>query len=476
MGEMDDKVPAGVPGCRRCKALEKRLRELSGILKKSLQRIAALEERVGQNSRNSHKPPSQDPPNAPPRPGKEPSERKPGGQPGHPGKKRDLLPPDQVQHFVSHVPEECEICGTSLPAEPSSQDPLPIRHQVAELPEQLCEITEHQAHGRTCPCGHVTWAEIPSEIAKSSFGPRLVAVASFLSGSCRLSKRQVEEVIEDVFGMPIALGSVVNMERETTAALEAPYQEAGEAVRNGAAKNLDETGWKVHGAKAWLWVAATATVAFFAIHTSRGKKGFGALLDGIRKGVFTSDRWGVYRQRAVRFRQVCWAHLMRDFQKLIDRGGRSRAIGQKAKAVGETLFLAWKDFRAGDIDRETLRECLQPARKELAALLREGTRTGVSKTVHFCENLLALEPALWTFTRCEGVEPTNNHAERLLRKGVLWRKGSFGTWSTTGSRFVERILTVVETRRLQKRPVLSFLVDAVAAHRAGRPAPSLQTV
>jgi transposase len=449
------------------------VQQLEVLLEKALNRIAVLEERLNQNSRNSHKPPSQDPPNAPARQPKAPSKRKPGGQPGHEGKKRDLLPIEEVDKVIPYLPNNCERCGSSLPEAPSAEDPPPFRHQVGELPERLCEVTEHQAHARTCGCGHVTRAEIPAEILASNFGPRLVAVASFLSGACHLSKRQVEEVLEDVFGIRIALGTVINMEQETTEALQAAHQEAGEAVQAASAKNLDETGWKVRGGKAWLWVAATATVAFFVIHASRGKKGLGALLRGIRVGVFTSDRWGAYNKRAVRFRQVCWAHLLRDFQKLIDRGGQSAKIGTAAKDIGEWLFLAWKDFKTGGIDRETLQQCLRPFRHKLKNILNDGLRVKDTKTVHFCENLLALEPAMWTFMRCEGVEPTNNHAERLLRKGVLWRKGSFGTWSNNGSRFVERILTVVQTRRLQGRPVLTFLVEAVAASRVGQPAPRL---
>lgn len=461
-------IPAGAPGCARCAVLEE-------VLRKALERIGTLEERIGQNSTNSHRPPSQDPPNAPPRVRKAPTGRKPGGQPGHEGKNRGLLPPEEVQHFEKYIPTDCERCGASLGAEPGPADPAPRRHQVAEAPERLCEVWEHQAHGRTCACGHVTWGQIPPAVLASNFGPRLVAISGFLSGSCHLSKRQVEEVMEDVLQVPqgIGLGSVVNMEREVTQALEAPYQAAGELVRQAPAKNLDETGWKVHGDKAWLWVAATTLVCFFAIHASRGRAGFRALLQGVRKGFFISDRWGVYRQRAVRFRQVCWAHLLRDFQKLIDRGGQSAEIGRKAKEIGEWVFTAWKDFKAGGIDRETLQMCLRPLRQDLGQLLTAGLKVADAKTVHFCENLLALEPAIWTFARCEGVEPTNNHAERLLRKGVLWRKGSFGNWSDAGSRFVERILTVVQTCRLQKKPVLSFLVEAVRAHRAGQAAPAL---
>jgi transposase len=287
-----------------------------------------------------------------------------------------------------------------------------------------------------------------------------------------VSRRRVAEIFRDVLSITIALGTISNLEQEAADALEEPYEEAAAEVRKDRPKNVDETGWKEQGRKRWLWVAATATVAFFVIST-RGAVGLTALLGEKLLGIFTTDRWGVYNARTTRFRQLCWSHLLRDFQKLVDRGGGAARIGKRAKEIGGFLFLLWRDFKAGDIDRETLRKCLQPLRRELKELLQQGTRLRDAKSATFCANLLDLEPALWTFARCEGVEPTNNHGERMLRTGVLWRKRSFGSRSDNGRRFVERILTAVQSRRLQKRPVFSFLVEAVSAHRAGRPAPSI---
>jgi transposase len=471
----------GVPGstCPNCAKLAERVAELESlvatlqsVLEKAHKKIQALEERLGQNSRNSNRPPSSDPPNAPKRDPKPPSGRNPGGQIGHEGKKRGLLPPDQVNHFVRHVPEACEKCHAPLPIPGPDAQPS-LRHQVADLPEVAYEVTEHQAFSGTCRCGHVTHAEIPKEVAGSSFGPRLTALGSFLSGGNQVSRRQVEEIFEDVVGVPVALGTVSNMEAEVTQALEAPYQEAAEAVREAEAKNLDETSWKDCNKTVWMWTAGTAMVAYFVIHAHRGFRGLKTLLGGVYRGVFTSDRWKAYGIRALRFRQICWSHLIRDFQKLIDRGGEAAKVGHKFKELAGHLFTIWNDFKSGRIDRPTLQHAMRWVRKDFKVLLKRGARLADDKAATFCQNLLDLEPALWTFLRCEGVEPTNNHAERILRRGVLWRKRSFGSRSERGARFAERILTVVQTRRLQGKRVYPFLVAALEAYRARKPAPSL---
>jgi transposase len=466
MKEVENLEP-GLPGCPGCAARDRRIAALEA-------RVARLEERLNQNSRNSHKPPSSDAPEAPSKPRKEPTGRKRGGQPGHEGTTRELLATEAVDAVVVHRPRVCEACHAPLPELPTENDPLPGRHQVWEIRDKPCTVTEHQEHARFCPdCGHLTHAEIPAEVAGSVFGPKLAGTGAFLTGACGLSRRQVEEVFEDVLGVPISVGSVSNLEQETSAALGEVHQEAGVHVREAATKNLDETGWKKKGKRCWLWACATALVAFFVIHPSRGKAGFKALMGRVLKGIFSSDRWHIYAARARRARQVCWSHLKRDFQKLIDRGGESKDIGQRAMDVARDVFLAWKDFKAGGIDRETLALCLQPVRISFEALMRQGICVAHQSTATFCQNLLDLGPALWTFIRVEGVEPTNNHAERVLRRAVIWRKRSFGADSEAGCRFVERVMTAVMSRRLQKLPVLPFLEAAVRAHRSGQPAPSL---
>lgn len=375
---------------------------------------------------------------------------------------------------MPYLPTTCTLCHAALPAQPGPGDPAPTWHQVAELPELAAVITEHQGHARTCPgCGHLNRGEIPPEIRAHVIGPRLAAVMSYFSGRLRIGRRAVEEVVETVFNVPTSLGSIVTLEAETCAALAHPYQEAKTAVREAPVKNTDETGWFEKGQKRWLWGAATATVAFFVIHLRRNFEGLQALLGETIHGIVCSDRWSVYSKLPLELRQICWAHLKRDFQKLIDRGEPAEAIGRVGLEVVECLFADWRAFRQGELDRPGLQARLDPIARELQDVLEQGRSCADSKAATFCANVLALYPALWLFAAIEGVEPTNNHAERILRLGVLWRKNAFGCHSAAGCRFVERMLTVVQTLRLQQRPVLDYLYRAIVAHRGGLPAPQL---
>ena len=356
---------------------------------------------------------------------------------------------------------------------PRPDDPTPRWHQVIELPEIPVHVTEYQAHGRTCAnCGHVTWAKIPREIRAHVCGPRRTATMAFLSGALHTSKRGIEEFVETVLRVPLALGTISNLEQEMSAALAAAHTEAQRAVQHAAAKNVDETGWKRAGTKCWLWGAATALVACFVIAPTRGAAGLAALLGRKIHGVISSDRWSVYGQLKLGMRQLCWAHLKRDFQKLVDRGSTAKEYGEWGLATVGILFEEWHLFRGGG-SRAALQGELEPLRGMMRDWLEEGARCRDDKVVTLCGNLLAVEPALWTFLYKDDVEPTNNHMERLLRPGVLWRKNAFGCHSEAGCRYVERILTAVQTLRLQKRPVLDFLHQSLVSHRSGRPAPSL---
>jgi transposase len=342
------------------------------------------------------------------------------------------------------------------------------------LPKALAAITEYQAHGRTCRgCGHVTWEKIPDEIRAHVIGPRLTAVMAYLSGRPHVSKRGIEEIVETVFDVPIALGTVANLEQEVSAALASAHEEARQAVQNAPVKNVDETGWKQAGKPCWLWAAATTMVACFVIHPTRSAAGLAALLGQKIKGIVGSDRWSVYGQLRLGSRQLCWAHLKRDFQKLVDRGGAAQTVGEMGLGAVEVLFEVWHRFRGGGISRRQMQYEIAGIRRTLREWLERGCASADSPAAHFCANVLAVEPALWTFVYKEGVEPTNNHIERLLRSGVLWRKNAFGCHSAGGCRFVERILTVVQTLRLQKRPVVEFLHESLLAHRHRQQAPRL---
>lgn len=473
------------PQCPGCRERDEIILEFRTTVVKLQARVAELEQqvrelhaRLNQNSSNSSRPPSTDPPQALKRPAKEPTGRKPGGQPGHPGHARTRLPVDRVHEIVRYWPSSCERCHAALPKSPQPVDPEPTWHQVAEIPLIPAIITEHQAHGSHCPaCGHCTWAEIPAEIRAHGFGANLAAIVVLMSVLCRGSKRIIEEFIETVFQVPLSLGTIAHLEQETSAALSTPYQEAQEAVRAAPVKNADETSWKQAGKKRWLWMAATQAVACFKICIGRGKAELRELLGDAIQGVVGSDRLSVYNQVALSFRQVCWSHLKRDFQKWIDRGGEAGLkVGQAGLETVRQLFALWRDFREKRIDRSALQTALLPVQDQLRAALQAGEASDDAPVQRFCRNILAVSPALWTFARLEGVEPTNNHAERTLRRAVIWRKVSFGNHSEAGCRFTERILTVVQTLRMQHRPVLDYLRQAITTHRAASPAPVLCAV
>jgi transposase len=460
------------PGCRKRDAEIAALRQQLAALEA---RLRDLEARLGQNSSNSSLPPSADPPQAPKPVLKQPTGRRTGAQPGHPPHLRCRLPADRVRHTVRFLPSHCRCCQAPLPADPGADDPPPSWHQVAELPEVTAEVTEYQGHARTCPCcGTRTHAPIPAEIRAHSIGPKLAATLIYLSGRLHLSKRAVEEVTETVFEVPVALGTVGRLEQEMSQALAQPHQEVAVAVRSALVKNVDETGWKLAGRLCWLWAAVTQGAALFVLHARRGATGLTALLGEAVGGIIGSDRWSAYHRLEVSRRQVCWAHLKRDFQGLVDRGGAGAAIGQELLALLGVLFGAWYKVRDGTRSRHWLGRLVEDGiRPDVAVLLRRGAGCGCAKTEALCRNLLELEPALWTFVSVEGVEPTNNVVERALRPAVLWRKRSFGCQSEAGCRFVERLLTVVQTLRLRKQRVLPYLYEAVRAHRANLPAPAL---
>jgi len=455
-------------GCPGCEELKRRVAELEAL-------VRDLQQRLGANASNSSLPPSANPPAAPKPVTKQRTGRKPGGQPGHPPRLRQLLPPERVTRTHHFRPARCRGCHAPLPAGAGPADPAPVRFQVIDLPDVAAVVTEYQGHARSCPaCGAVTRAAVPAAIRAHAVGPRLTATLSYLAGCHGLSRRGVEEIAEAVFAAPVSLGTVAHLEREVSAALAPAHAEALGAVRAAAVKHADETSWKRAGKLCWLWAAATATVAAFVVHGRRGLAGLVALLGEEIGGVLCSDRWAAYARVPAARRQVCWAHLKRDFRKIVDGGGPSVTVGRVGLRVVKAVFAQWHLFRGGGCTRQQLQEALLPLELRLNRALLAGAIVGAdTKVARFCENVLALEAALWTFGRVEGVEPTNNHMERLLRRAVLWRKRSFGSHSETGCRFVERVLTVVQTLRLQQRSVLAYMTEALTAHRAALPAPLL---
>jgi len=431
--------------------------------------VASLREQVNQTSHNSSRPPSSDPPSvaARKRPG---SGRPPGGQPGHEGHGRRLLPVEQVDVVVPVKPDTCVSCDHAL----EGDDPPPHRHQVSEIPSVQVQVTEYQLHTLRCPhCQGLTEASWPEGVRHRAFGPRVQGLVSLLSGAYRLSKRQIQQLLLNGFGVEMALGTVSQLEQAISQALAHPVEAAQTYVREQAAKNVDETGWKEKGRRAWLWTAVTTWVSVFVIRCSRGSKVVRELLGEDVHGVIGSDRYSAYSFLDLSHRQVCWAHLRRDFQKMIDRGGESGEIGQILLALTDQMFVWWHRVRDGTLQRSSFQTYMVDHKARMHLYLWLGTKCAPSKTANTCQEILGVESALWTFIYREGVEPTNNAAERALRHGVLWRKSSFGTHSPAGSRFVERVMTAVTSLRQQKRDVLAYLTLAAQAATRGQPAPSL---
>lgn len=433
--------------------------------------VAVLRERVNRNSRNSSQPPSGDGPEVSRKPRRRAkSGRKRGGQPGHKGTKRKLVPVEQVKESHDVKPEACHRCGHALEGE----DPEPHRHQVTEIPPVVAEVTEYRLHTLTCPeCGDQTRAELPAGVPQGAFGPRLQAMVSLLSGRYHLSKRETADIMTDFFQADVSLGSVPALEHRTSEAIREPVEEAHEYVKTQSVVHMDETGWREANQKAWLWVAATTLVTVFLIRPSRGGKVAREMLGETFAGFVVSDRWSAYNWLLTLLRQLCWAHLLRDFQAFVDRGGESQRLGQAILAQADLMFEWWHKVRDETMSRATFQEKMQAVERQVGQLLRRGTACDHSKTAGTCRDILKREEALWTFVRVEGVEPTNNLAERQVRPGVLWRKSSFGTQSETGSRFVERIMTAVATLKQRKRNVLDYLTEACDATNWGSQAPSL---
>jgi len=441
---------------RRIEELEAQLRGLQAIL--------------ARNSGNSSSPPSSDPPGAPPPAPPKRTGRKRGGQPGHEKHSRELVPPERVNRTLVVKPEVCRRCGDAL----TGDDPAPHRHQVVEVPKVTATVDEYQLHALGCAkCGISTRALLPPGVPTGQFGPRLQALVAVCSGAYRMSKRGIEELVGDVFGVPISLGSIANLEQATSEAVATPVEEVARTIREQPVVHADETGWYEHSKRAWLWVALTGHLALFLIRASRGAKVAKELLGEAFAGILVSDRWSAYAWVDLARRQLCWAHLLRQFRGFQDHGPEANAIGRALEVLTETMFHLWHRVRDGTMTRAAFQEFIERLRGHVVARLQEGAACQVKAVAGRCREILEVESALWTFAYIEGVEPTNNAGERRIRHGVMWRKTSFGTDSPSGSRFVERILTVVTTLRMQGRNVLDYVAGACEAALQGQDAPSL---
>jgi transposase len=424
--------------------------------------VAALRERLGQNSSNSSRPPSSDPPQAGRPSRREPSGKKRGAQVGHQGAGRSLKSVAEVDRVVELRPTRCRKCGRRL----TGDDLQPARHQVTEIPPAPAEVTEYRRHSLACAaCGVKTAAAWSEEVPAGRFGARLQASVAYLTGRLGLSHRDCVEALGALHGVRLSLGSVSAIQRAVSAAVAAPVETARAFVRAQAVNHVDETGWRERSKLRWLWVNTTGQVTAFQVSARRDAATAREVIGRARASIITTDRYLGYSWLAPTRRQVCWAHLKRDFQAIAERTGEAQEIGAALLAQTKEVFRLWHELRAGTLSRRKFRRLIAPVQQRVMELLEAGSACRSSKTRGTCRQIQAVEAALWTFVRVQGVEPTNNAAEHALRRAVLWRRKSFGTQSETGSRFVERILSVVTTLRQQGRDVLDYLTAACASAR-----------
>lgn len=438
-------------------------------------RLQELETRLGLHSGNSSKPPSTDPPwkkrKYPPK--KKPSGRKAGGQKGHKAALRELVPEAELTSLQPLRPDQCEGCGHVFDgSEPTVGEP--VRHQVTELPPVRAQVTEYRQQRVGCPCcGTATLAALPSGVPRTCYGPRLQAVVAWLVGVFGLSRREVVRVVRDLLGARLSVATVQDCCERTSHGLKVPVEQAEQEARRASIAHADETGWKQAGQRMWLWIVVTASVTVFRVADSRGAKVIQEMLGPDYAGVLITDRWSAYTKLALAVRQVCWAHLKRDFIWLSELGGRAGALGDWAKREMKLLFDLWHARRSGSLSKEDFLRSLPPLKARFKRLLLQGAAKLEPKRGRgMCRDLLKHWHSFWTFTHHDDVEPTNNAAERGVRKGVLWRRRSQGSRSEAGSRFVERILTVAATCRQHERPVLAYLTAVCEATLHGRPPPS----
>jgi len=465
----------------RLRRENERLREqLAEQAKKitDLERKLALRE---QNSTITSKPPSSDGLAGRPRErGRRlKSRRRPGGQPGHPGHSRPLVPAEQVNEVVDHFPERCRRCAHRLHQRHTVGEPR--RHQVTELPRLAAHITEHRCHRRECPdCGTITVAPLPDEFV-NQFGPQLTALIAYLTVVCRLPRQVVQRLLAGALQIPMSLGSTQNTWEEASVAVTAPYDELQQALPEQPVVNGDETGHRTNGAKRWLWTFVAPTFIVYTIATSRGADVLRRLLGATFAGVLGSDRLPAYLTYAADRRQFCWSHFTRNLLSAqeLARTRTGTRFCREALNLQRQLFRLWHRFR-GDpktrgapLTRAQLIDKARPIEKRFFALAERHVNAGDADVSNLARALFVHHPHFFTFIHEAGVEPTNNSAERALRTAVQWRKIMFGNRSAEGELAVARLLTVTRTCQLQQVNVLAYLTAAIACYRRRQPVPSL---
>ena len=451
--------------------------ELSSQVAALTKQVEELTELLNRNSGNSHLPPSSDGPGSSPRNERaarnkrKTERRKRGGQKGHRGSHRELLPAEQVDTFVDLFPDACLGCASSLP---EVFDAAACRYQQLDIKEHRPHVTEWRRHEVQCPhCGAWTRAAYDRAVIPSSaFGPGLAARVALLTGAYHLSRRKAQRLLWELLGITVSVGGLSAMEKRASAALEAAHAEALAQVQCAEVKHSDATTWTRAGQLMSLWTVATTAATVYQIFADGCrdtiKPMFGALI-----GMLVSDRATVFDFWVMKMRQVCHAHLLRKYVGFSERDGPAGAIGRELLELTLLMFDYWHGFKAGLLTRQELQFWMRPVIRDIERALQRAVVANIPRMSGSCADILAHRDALWSFVERDGVEPTNNHAELELRDFVLWRKRSFGSQSERGERFAERVMTTVRTARKQGKDVLDFLVRSLTAHALRAPAPKL---
>ena len=456
--------------------------ELAHIAHEALQNWDKLNQKVNQDSTNSHQAPSTDSPEAKSKRKAEEKTsnskhgaRKQGAQLGHKAVNRPLLPLKDGDVIIDCKPESCSHCGKSLD---DYSDPEPYRQQQYDV-EIIRRITEYRKHKIACPCcGGTTEGVLPEEANESAYSPGIAALVVILTGIFHMSRRKAKLFIEEITGIPISVGSVSNLEKEMTQAAQPVMEEIEKSAQSASRGNVDETGFGTkNGQQGWLWILVTPYAVLFRLFLGRGQEWASQLL-GCFTGILTSDRWCGYNQYPSEKRQLCWAHLIRDFKAMCASGAEGEAIGTSLRKAARSMFRMWHRFKRWKENQEkrgiqvsmtVLESQMQTIRARVRALLEEGAKRRVPK----CATILKVEPLLWRFTQEKDIEPTNNAAEQNIRPAVLWKKRSFGVESERGGQYVESMLSIWATSRCNGVNPIAFVRELIHSYRTNSSAPSL---
>jgi len=433
--------------------LEEELRQTKELLKKALERIAQLEERLNRNSKNSSKPPSTD------QKGNTSGTDKNASRASRTGRARSPFPPDQVDRHVECTRENCLHCGSSK-IQLNEQPTETI--QQAELPEVKAIVTEYHLRRYRCEeCGKTSTASLPLGIPDSAFGPKLMGLLATLTGVLHVAKREAICLIKDLYGVDVGIGSVPNVEERVATALDPVYDRIHKfVIDHKFCTHFDETGWRDQGKRHFVWLAACQHAAVYKIDRHRSMAAFQRLIGQTTwKAPAVTDRYAVYG--SFENHQFCLAHLIREFKGYSEREGPDKAIGFSIEKEFRLCCKIHREYREEKMSLAQRNQRLSARKRRVEYWLEDGMANGSDALSKLCESLLDDFEKLWMFTRIAGMDPTNNMAERDLRKLVIWRRKSYGTRSERGKKFVERITTVAQTIRKRAENVLHFVQQAV---------------